>query len=294
MTYSSSSKPQRKKLRVSIVIPVYNEAERIGDCLRAIAQQIVQPYEVIVVDNNSTDATTAVAARFPFVRLVREPRQGVVYARRRGFDEAHGDIIGSIDADADIPIDWVWTVRQIFAETDAHAVAGMVTYRDIAWSGAVNRVDLMLRRYFARIYPAAGPAQGANMAMGREAWAAVRDSLCVLTGLHEDMDLAVHLGEASLSVRFDERLKASLGSRQCAMDWRSFRAYSMANPYSYRLHGLRAWSMWWAAAIVVALYPVLRALHQGYDTRSQKFSWAQLLRGGLVARVNPATFVDGT
>jgi glycosyltransferase involved in cell wall biosynthesis len=49
--------------RVSIVIPVYNEAPRLGACLEAIALQTAAPYEVIVVDNNSSDGTREVAAR---------------------------------------------------------------------------------------------------------------------------------------------------------------------------------------------------------------------------------------
>jgi len=274
------------------VIPVYNEAGRIADCLRAVAAQVIQPYEVIVVDNNSTDGTAAIARQFPFVRIVRESRQGVVYARRRGFDEACGDVIGSLDADTDIPVDWVRTVQRIFTEPAVNAVTGRVQYRDITLSGVVNGVDLALRRYFAWLYPTAGPTQGANMALRQEAWTRVRTSLCVKQGFHEDMDLAVHLGEAGLGVRLDERLRATLGSRQCALDWAEFRMYAMANPHSYRLHGLRTRSMWGAAATVVVLYPLLRFLHQGYDAERQKFSWVTLLRGELVPRVNPATFVD--
>lgn len=292
MTYAIASERGRAHPRVSIVIPVYNEADRIGDCLRAIAAQTIRPYEVIVVDNNSTDGTVAVAAQFPFVTLVREPRQGVVYARRRGFDRAQGDVIGSIDADTDVTADWVQTVQEIFHKGDVGALAGTVRYRDIAWAGFISWVDLNLRRYFAWLYPEIMPLQGANMALRRDAWEAVRGELCTLPGIHEDMDLAVHLGELGRGAVFDERLRVTTGSRQCALDWREFWIYAAASPRSYAQHGLRARSMWCAAVLVVPLYPLLCILYRGYDRTRQKFSWLQLLRSDLAAHVNPVTFID--
>jgi glycosyltransferase involved in cell wall biosynthesis len=84
---------------ISIVIPVYNEAERIAACLESIAAQTVTPLEVIVVDNNSTDATVSIARSFPFVRVITAKCQGVIHARNRGFNAARGEIIGRIDAD---------------------------------------------------------------------------------------------------------------------------------------------------------------------------------------------------
>ncbi len=260
--------------------------------MRAVAQQRVRPYEVIVVDNNSTDTTAAIAAQFPFVRLVREGRQGVVHARRRGFDEARGAIIGSIDADTDLPADWVQTVQEVFAETGASAVTGVVRYRDIAWAPLISYLDRLIRRYFAHLYAGVVPLQGANMAVRRSTWLGVRSVLCARAGLHEDLDLAVHLGEMGRSAILDERLHVTIGSRQCALDWQAFYVYAAANPRSYGQHGLGTRSMWCLVALVVPLYPLLRVLHQGYDRTRQRFSWMQLLRGDLVARVNPATFVD--
>src|SRR5215218_5513436 len=115
---------QSKSLRVSIVVPVYNEGAQLAACLEAIAAQRSVPYEVIVVDNNSTDDTIAVAKSFNFVKLLRESRQGVVHARNRGFDAARGQIIARIDADTVLPPGWTGQVQATFQNSGVSAVSG--------------------------------------------------------------------------------------------------------------------------------------------------------------------------
>jgi len=64
-------------MNVSIIIPVYNEASQLDACLSAIAVQGIKPFEVIVIDNNSTDDSLEVAGRYGFVKLLSESRQGL-------------------------------------------------------------------------------------------------------------------------------------------------------------------------------------------------------------------------
>ncbi|HEX7964030.1 MAG TPA: glycosyltransferase family A protein, partial [Candidatus Saccharimonadales bacterium] len=96
-----------KRQSVSIVIPAYNEERHLAACLEAIRAQSEPPLEVVVVDNNSTDRTAEIARRYPFVRVVHEERQGIVFARGAGFDAARGDIIARIDADIVLPAGWI-------------------------------------------------------------------------------------------------------------------------------------------------------------------------------------------
>src|SRR5437868_5512986 len=117
-------------MNVSIVIPVYNEADRLADCLEAIARQTVRPLEVIVVDNNSTDNTLEVAERYSFVTLLNEPKQGVVHARNTGFNAVTADIIGRIDADTILPADWVAQIEKIMLNKGISAVSGSPHYYD--------------------------------------------------------------------------------------------------------------------------------------------------------------------
>lgn len=86
-------------MKISIVIPAYNEEKRIGECLESINNQTVRPHEIIVVDNNCVDKTAEIAKSMG-ARVVREKRQGISHARNTGFNNSTGDLIVKCDADS--------------------------------------------------------------------------------------------------------------------------------------------------------------------------------------------------
>ena len=280
--------------RVSLVIPVYNEAERIHDCLAAIAAQSHKPFEVIVVDNNSTDGSAAIARAFPFVTLLQEPKQGVVHARDRGFNAARGDIIGRIDADTLIPTNWIATVQRLFNEdSDLDAVSGAMLYRDVSLAQSVNRVDACWRARMARLLGREVGLQGASMALRRSVWQAVRGEVCHEKGLHEDLDFCIHATQLGYTMRYDPRLVASVSFRQADYRLGSFRRYALLCPQTYKYHNRRCHrKMYQLIAFVLVMYPVIKTLSKGYDAQLGRFSLAKLLGEPAVPRVNPATFVD--
>ncbi len=282
-----------KNLRVSIVIPVYNEAACMAACLEAIEAQTVRPYEVIVVDNNSSDDTVAVAGRYPCVRLLSEPRQGVVYARDRGFNAARGAIIGRIDADTVIRGDWVETVQRLFADSSLGAVTGSARYYDMALSPLLNTIDLLIRRYLAAMLGRQVALQGANMAIRRSVWKSVRRGLCRTRGMHEDFDIAIHAARDGYDVRFDASMVVSLGFRQSEACFRDFASYVLLSPRTYALHGLRSRGyMYPVVWLAILFYLPLKLLHRGYDAQTERFSLQHLMQSEAMRRVNPATFVD--
>lgn len=263
------------------------------DCLQAIARQTVMPLEVIVVDNNSTDATAAIAARWPFVRLLRESQQGVVHARNRGFAAARGDIIARIDADTIITADWVATLQSLFAENNLDVVTGLITYREIALARTVGRLDLFWRRRMARLLGDEVAVQGANMALRREVWQTIANQTCHQAGMHEDFDIAIHANQAGYRVRFVEKLRASVCYRQADYDFKAFAEYALISPRTYLQHGLHSGRfMYQVVAFVVVLYPIISALNRGYDLRLGRFSLLKYLSSTTPPRVNPATYVD--
>ena len=121
-------------IRFSVVVPAYNEAAYLGRALDSLRHQDYDgTYEIIVVDNNSTDSTAAIAARHG-VRVVSESQQGVCAARQRGFDSARGEIIISTDADTTQPREWLRTIDARFAGSDQIvAVAGPCRYQNPSW-----------------------------------------------------------------------------------------------------------------------------------------------------------------
>lgn len=97
---------------LSIVLPAYNEAKRIGPTLQSIGTWLLrQPFdgEVIVVNNRSKDMTVEVVQgcmhQFPFIRVIDEPRPGKGFAVQTGMLAAHGQVVLFMDADNSTPIE---------------------------------------------------------------------------------------------------------------------------------------------------------------------------------------------
>jgi len=277
-----------KKLRVSLVIPAYNEERHLRRSLDAIARQTVAPYEVIVVDNNSSDKTAVIAAEYPFVTVIAEPRQGVVFARNAGFNAARGDVIGRIDSDTTLDPNWVEMVQTIFAESDLDAVSGSVRYDDFIWTGLASWIDLQCRRHLADKLGREVYLFGSNMALRRSAWRYIQDDLCNSAKMHEDFDLAIHLTRRGGVVAFDERLHAGISLRRTDTSLRSFYHYAMMSPRTYAQHRLSSrWHMYPVVTMVLFFYLPMRALHRGYDPVTKQFSWKRMLTEPVVNRVDP-------
>lgn len=280
-----------KRLRVSIVIPVYNEGAQLAACLEAIARQTTTPYEVVVVDNNSSDDTQAVARRFGFATVLKEPRQGVVHARNRGFDAARGEIIARIDADTILPPGWISQVRTIFQSSDVSAVSGAPHYYDFPLPLLADAIDLSLRGRVARKLKQTNFLWGANMAVRRSDWLRVRASLCSENRMHEDFDLAIHLQEHGLAVLYDESLVAGVSSRRIDTKFLPFIRYSLVSPRTYAMHGLRSRRHMYPSLVVCwACYLPGRLIYRAYNPKTDSYSLAQLLGAGS-SRVDPTANV---
>ncbi len=277
-------------MKVSIVIPVYNEAERLDACLRSIATQTIPADEVIVVDNNSTDASIIIAQRYAFVTVLQETRQGVVHARNRGFDAARGSIIGRIDADTILPSGWVAQVQALFdADTSLNAVSGAPHYYDFALSGLADRIDYGFRRHLARKLGNTNFLWGANMAVRRSAWQHVRRSLCAREDMHEDFDLGIHLQEQGLYVGYEPQLIANVSFRRVDTRFYDYLRYTLVSPRTYALHHLRSrYHMYPVLAFCWAVYAPARFIYRGYNPETGAFSLSRLVMD-TTPRVDPTT-----
>ena len=86
---------------VSVVIPAYNHARFVGDALESVLRQTVRDWEMIVIDDGSTDGTADIVQRYkdPRLRLLRQPNSGAHAALNRGIAEAKGSWISFLNSD---------------------------------------------------------------------------------------------------------------------------------------------------------------------------------------------------
>jgi O-antigen biosynthesis protein len=95
--------------RVSVVVASYNASRTLQACLNSVTRLRYPDYEVILVDDGSTDDTTALASKFPDVRYVRHPHNlGLSEARNTGIAAARGEIVAFTDADCRADEDWLY------------------------------------------------------------------------------------------------------------------------------------------------------------------------------------------
>lgn len=84
---------------ISVIIPVYNGARYLRPALESVFAQTYRPFEVIVVDDGSTDDSGVIAQSFPDVRYIRQSNQGVAAARNHGVEAARGEFYAFLDQD---------------------------------------------------------------------------------------------------------------------------------------------------------------------------------------------------
>lgn len=242
----------KKPLTLSLIIPAYNEARHLMACLDAVAAQTEAPDEVLVIDNNSTDDTAKIAKSYPFVTLVNEKRQGILFARNTGFDRATGYIIGRIDADTIIPEGWVHYVKRFYGDpkhVDNALTGGGYFYNVVfpprkigGWMH--SQVALRFNRFLMGHYI----LWGSNMAITAGQWQRVRGDVCMRTDIHEDLDLAIHLHRLGYEITYRAGLRVGVIMRRVFADRQALHENMMWWPRSLKAHDNPRWVMGWIGA----------------------------------------------
>jgi glycosyltransferase involved in cell wall biosynthesis len=224
-----------KSLTVSLIIPVYNEEDYLKSCLESIASQSVMPNEVIVVDNNSTDRSVEIAKSYSFVKVINEKKQGIVYARNRGFDAAVSDIIGRIDADTRLGKDWVHTVlTNALIMDDSDAMTGPCRFYDTTYPRFLYGFHRVIYFWSSAFTFGHSILYGSNMFIFRSNWLKIRTETCRNNAIHEDMDLSNHIVYGGGHVLFNKALPASASSRR----FKKWRYYPTKWVRTWMIHGL--------------------------------------------------------
>ena len=186
-------------MKISFVIPAYNEEKRIADCLSSVLKEISNykyNTEVVVVNNASKDRTKEIASSFQGVKVVDEYNKGLVWARKCGMDNSTGGLIANIDADVLVPEGWLKKVMDEF-EKDKKLVAlsGPYIYYDLSlWQRAWVRIFYYLG-YFSylinsKIIKIGGMLQGGNFIVRRDALEKIGGYDTTITFYGEDTDIA--------------------------------------------------------------------------------------------------------
>jgi glycosyltransferase involved in cell wall biosynthesis len=189
-------------MKVSAVIIAYNEEKQIGNCLENLENQSEKADEIIVVDNNCTDKTVAIASKFKGVRIVKEEKQGMIYARNKGFDSAKYELIVRCDADTRVTKDWIKNIKIHFEAEKIDALSGPLRYFDIPQT-RFHKVLVDIYNDGAVLVYQHRILDGPNMSLTKEIWKKVRNKVCLIDkDVHEDADLAVHIVKAGGKIKY--------------------------------------------------------------------------------------------
>lgn len=121
-------------IEITVIISTFNRCQFLQEALESILSQEYEGgyFEIIIVDNNSTDGTRELVSRYAsaypgIVKYVREERQGISNARNRGVQEAEGTIVAFIDDDATADRGWLKGVMEVYENyPDAGVVGGRI------------------------------------------------------------------------------------------------------------------------------------------------------------------------
>ena len=160
---------------VSVVIPAYNEENYLLSCLESIRKQdYAGEYEVIVVDNASTDNTAKIALNWG-AKVVDESKRSPACARQKGAEVATGELIAFIDADTQAPAYWLSTfVSRFVREPETVAITGPYAYCDAGrftkiTSYISNFFSIITDQLFRKVLNKGGAIWGCNFAVRRSA-----------------------------------------------------------------------------------------------------------------------------
>ena len=204
-------------MKVSVIVPAFNEEKFIGACIESLQNQTVKADEIIVVDNNCTDKTIEIASKYD-VRVVKESRQGMTYSRAKGFSSAKSEILARCDADSVLPPNWIERIEYNFTKRrHIDALIGLNTVYDFPIKNVklINKASVYLIKEIAGHYP----LFGSSMAMTKKIWEEIKDDLCNDNfEYHEDVDISVHIHKLGGIIVFDPHFESQFSARRFKRD----------------------------------------------------------------------------
>jgi len=195
-------------MQISVIVPVYNGAKTLAECLRAIFASDFADYEVIVVNDASTDDTAEIAQRFPCRVISFDKNQGAAKAKNAGARVAQGDILFFTDADILIRPDTLSIIAEDFSDPKLTAVVGLLS-RHLRYKGFCSQYKNLWMHYTYRRQPR-------YVGLFFTSVASIRRSLFLAAGgfdehyrgasVTEDIEFGQRLLSAGCKILLDQRL----------------------------------------------------------------------------------------
>ena len=226
------------KIDISVVVPAYNEEHLLSLCLDALKNQdFTGNYEIIVVNNNSTDKTVEVAKKYNVI-VQSEKRKGVAFARQTGFEKSQGKIIATTDADTIVPKNWLTKIYNAFqSKKNIVVVSGPIDF-----FGQTKR-RLTILNIFAPITRLIGFVllrkpyfYGANFAIRKNIFEKI-GGFDTRLAVGEDMDLGIHAQEFG-QIQYIGNLRVRTSARK----WEHQSGSARGVKYLFKAYLFNFWS----------------------------------------------------
>ncbi len=213
-------------MKLSFVIPAYNEEGHIQKCLDSVcaqAQKYLDRVEIIVVNNASTDRTGEIARSYPNVKVVDEPHKGLVWARRAGYLASSGELIANVDSDTILTPGWLDTVFAEFSQNpNLVGLSGPFKYYDLPKKTghfvnafySIGYVVYFINRFILR---KGSMLQGGNFIITRAGLEKIGGYDTAIEFWGEDADIARRL-HAIGDVKFTRKLPMFASGRRLAAE----------------------------------------------------------------------------
>jgi glycosyltransferase involved in cell wall biosynthesis len=278
---------------LDVVIPAFNEAAEIADCLSRLLVQKTDIHQIIVVDNASTDATARIvqkiAAKNPGkIKLIHESKPGVENARNTGFAAATADLIGRIDADTHVSPHWANAVREFLSENPKlSGCSGTTIYYDLPWRRLTNFFGWLTVFFINEVVGNNYSFYGANMAIRRQIWEEIKPTVKTEKDgkIMEDVAVSIAVNLHGYKVGWAKTMLADVSGRRMRTSPLSFARYSARWWRTYWVYGRKLQAVLtrlccWGGNVIMTFYSTLIRFHdpltmtwhlkhwrQGYESR---------------------------
>ncbi len=228
-------------MKISFIIPAYNEKLYLPKCLASVFKMAAKAglkqgkdFEIIVVDNASTDGTAQVAQNFKGVKVVRENRKSLTFARQAGFENSNGELIANIDADTILTENWIEFVLKEFRNKNLAGLSGPQIFYEL---GRITNLGIkffykmgMLSYHLSRFFKFGSLLQGGNCVVRRSALEKIGGFNRDIAFYGEDTDLARRLSKVG-DVRFTLKMPIYASARRIQQEGRLTMAMRYALNY---------------------------------------------------------------